>query len=101
MGAWIETKSEKTAKPPDVTSHPVWVRGLKQLSEDGHLLVAVSHPVWVRGLKHIAQGLYMPLYWSHPVWVRGLKHQPKETDDELNQVAPCMGAWIETTSMYL
>ena len=33
---------------------------------------------------------------SHPVWVRGLKPISDELKEEINRVAPCMGAWIET-----
>ena len=35
---------------------------------------------------------------SHPAWVRGLK--PKEMRQKITKgyVAPCVGAWIETTN---
>ena len=33
---------------------------------------------------------------SHPTWVRGLKHVPHIIGDNLCQVAPYVGAWIET-----
>ena len=33
---------------------------------------------------------------SHPVWVRGLKRM-RGIVIRVTQVAPCMGAWIETT----
>ena len=35
-------------------SHPVWVRGLKQILHHQFLLNSLSHPVWVRGLKPYA-----------------------------------------------
>ena len=35
---------------------------------------------------------------SHPVWVRGLKHLHFLCLLSVKLVAPCMGAWIETTS---
>ena len=33
---------------------------------------------------------------SHPVWVRGLKQKQGFKVDAEIEVAPCMGAWIET-----
>ena len=35
---------------------------------------------------------------SHPTWVRGLKHEPRQDQGSghRHQVAPYMGAWIET-----
>ena len=33
---------------------------------------------------------------SHPMWVRGLKLAPPAVVEELKQVAPYVGAWIET-----
>ena len=95
VGAWIETVVGYDA-PCLRTSHPVWVRGLKQ--EWRHsvgaalrvaprvgawietnpcitmLLVGIeSHPVWVRGLKPYPHCLDRRPHRSHPVWVRGLK----------------------------
>ena len=32
----------------------MWVRGLKQIVEDGDVEKWTSHPMWVRGLKHKA-----------------------------------------------
>ena len=55
-------------------SHPVWVRGLKQVQSLEYGMAHVSHPVWVRGLK-----LYVP----HTYWLS-------------SNVAPRVGAWIET-----
>ena len=34
---------------------------------------------------------------SHPVWVRGLKLAYVNEQFNLSVVAPCMGAWIETS----
>ena len=36
------------------------------------------------------------LMMSHPVWVRGLKRQLVDRKSRGHQVAPCVGAWIET-----
>ena len=33
---------------------------------------------------------------SHPTWVRGLKLAMKEKIDVIDEVAPYVGAWIET-----
>ena len=33
---------------------------------------------------------------SHPVWVRGLKQQGELTKAQAENVAPRVGAWIET-----
>ena len=57
----------------------------------------LSHPVWVRGLKHMNL-ICLQIYRikSHPVWVRGLK-QGKDMKLTIKQeVAPRVGAWIET-----
>ena len=56
----------------------------------------MSHPVWVRGLKLLLlthESLHIK---SHPVWVRGLKHAVIFNRVRLGQVAPRVGAWIET-----
>ena len=56
----------------------------------------MSHPVWVRGLKRI-RWLSLELFWeSHPVWVRGLKPAKRAKDSQVPEVAPRVGAWIET-----
>ena len=36
---------------------------------------------------------------SHPVWVRGLKHTGEFDTNENHEVAPRVGAWIETLSV--
>ena len=33
---------------------------------------------------------------SHPVWVRGLKPAKRAKDSQVPEVAPRVGAWIET-----
>ena len=74
VGAWIETRTSKSNLPPPCTSHPVWVRGLKQRSSTRKSSCIKSHPVWVRGLKQKLLLRITGLAMSHPVWVRGLKH---------------------------
>ena len=77
VGAWIETLSKSIAKVTLSSSHPVWVRGLKQSGDVVIRQFARSHPVWVRGLKQRGSSeaiAYTPPR-SHPVWVRGLKQR--------------------------
>ena len=54
----------------------MWVRGLKQKVVERSLKSSMSHPMWVRGLKHI--NIYLNVI-------------------KVN-VAPYVGAWIETSS---
>ena len=56
----------------------------------------MSHPEWVRGLKlELCLAVLMAMR-SHPEWVRGLKHASLLPEVNLSQVAPRVGAWIET-----
>ena len=79
----------------NITSHPVWVRGLKHSDKSSRIKgsgvaprvgawietvqsadlshMYMSHPVWVRGLKPPFDVGDKSRYKSHPVWVRGLK----------------------------
>ena len=53
----------------------------------------------MRGLK---QNNSLPLQCdkeSHPAWVRGLKPKYPEGDISSEEVAPCVGAWIETAGV--
>ena len=50
VGAWIETMIV-TGISPELSSHPVWVRGLKPAYISEPIDDDASHPVWVRGLK--------------------------------------------------
>ena len=95
MGAWIETKILGIASYLN-GSHPVWVRGLKLLYIIVEFLLHKSHPVWVRGLKHIVVNILNHLILSHPVWVRGLKPSGSFFYAPVVDVAPRVGAWIET-----
>ena len=58
--------------------------------------VSKSHPVWVRGLKLIRGIQHIDLVLSHPVWVRGLKLLSLSSAKGSENVAPRVGAWIET-----
>ncbi len=55
-----------------------------------------SHPTWVRGLKLGATVDEIIDVMSHPTWVRGLKQDLKAKVSQMEQVAPYVGAWIET-----
>ena len=55
-----------------------------------------SHPSWVRGLKLFVHNLLKTLSKSHPSWVRGLKHPLCLQFIRVFNVAPLVGAWIET-----
>ena len=50
VGAWIETEQLQQATTR-LTSHPMWVRGLKLCIVHIHIMCKLSHPMWVRGLK--------------------------------------------------
>ena len=77
-------------------SHPAWVRGLKLLRFIGNILSLLSHPAWVRGLKRDQQEKRKIFRKSHPAWVRGLKPVKGGAVFLHDEVAPCVGAWIET-----
>ena len=78
VGAWIETLTSLAISDGGKTSHPTWVRGLKQSFPRLIFVKVGSHPTWVRGLKlnHAKAGEATSK--SHPTWVRGLKldYQP-------------------------
>ena len=93
---WVRgLKQNYIARTADtLSSHPMWVRGLKHVLTKFLAVVVVapyvgawietvlnlykkplnmSHPMWVRGLKRrIWQGMKIKSV-SHPMWVRGLK----------------------------
>ena len=72
VGAWIETKVHHILfliyqVAPRVGAWIETDNAAKSLS------IISSHPVWVRGLKPKGTLIYDGNFWSHPVWVRGLK----------------------------
>ena len=73
MGVWIETTTVSALMPLRVTSHPVWVCGLKLETGVQNIGVFLSHPVWVCGLKQKKLDESAEKNASHPVWVCGLK----------------------------
>ena len=81
-----------------VVSHPMWVRGLKLRYACYKLGIKLSHPMWVRGLKlNDKIPSYIARDTSHPMWVRGLKLRQRVNNLKFVNVAPHVGAWIETT----
>ena len=56
----------------------------------------MSHPMWVRGLKPLRRASVRHPSPSHPMWVRGLKRNNELVHEKTLQVAPYVGAWIET-----
>ena len=138
MGVWIETIPEcwNTSKAEVTPCMGVWIETVHGLSIDRLL---TSHPVWVCGLKQIrwyarcvpwtvtpCMGVWIETFsWlgeattrkSHPVWVCGLKPWRQILADcrechtlygcvdwniqltgrsNYSKVTPCMGVWIET-----
>ena len=52
--------------------------------------------MWVRGLKLCPVAQTWGAFKSHPVWVRGLKPHSPLPGVGMADVAPRVGAWIET-----
>ena len=104
MGAWIETINQ-LERTPELTSHPIWVRGLKQVNlidNNRTQVVAPYMGAWIEtcppSLRGIPYGVapYMGAWietytdaatfkaamQSHPIWVRGLKHGDKDSNNK-------------------
>ena len=82
-------------------SHPVWVRGLKQLTkkvfpQSRFPSVAPRVGAWI---ETDTPGQLRGFTESHPVWVRGLKRE-LGADCLGGLVAPRVGAWIETSDKH-
>ena len=94
MGVWIETKKLE-ADLLQAKSHPVWVCGLKQLSEK--LILSVGRHTlygcvdWNRQWQGYDASLCSHTLYGCVDWNRrgGSHHAPR-------LVTPCMGVWIET-----
>ena len=118
MGAWIETVNTAViVRPYSVASYVgAWIEtGFRLFDYSNH---GSSHPMWVRGLKQNLKAQYQTAFtvasyvgaWietvlsinpevnskSHPMWVRGLKHKQIVFAYQHYQVASYVGAWIET-----
>ena len=57
--------------------------------------------MWVRGLKHRQRCKLAAGNKSHPMWVRGLKRKLEQRFYRKEDVAPYVGAWIETMHLTL
>ena len=81
-------------------SHPSWVRGLKLSMVVIGLSLMLSHPSWVRGLKQLMMQLSILSVSRTP---RGCVDWNKIKTEALEQldVAPLVGAWIETVRLSL
>ena len=96
VGAWIETFS--TAQQKRIKRVAPYVGAWIETKEDGLQAASPqSHPTWVRGLKPYNKGEYRYRSLSHPTWVRGLKLEQVEKINLDENVAPYVGAWIETS----
>ena len=99
VGAWIETLTTSEGRRYENVSPPAWGRGLKRFRHgvvDKHL---VSPPAWGRGLKRVEEcGDEVRSLASPPAWGRGLKLGVDERAEGALDVAPRVGAWIETIS---
>ena len=56
----------------------------------------MSLPMWERGLKPTIKKTTMKKFMSLPMWERGLKRPLTTYLSPLYNVAPHVGAWIET-----
>ena len=74
VGAWIETAHEIARCYNEIVSLPTWERGLKLFCL---YLICIFH-------------------LSLPTWERGLKQRCKDGCKQIYEVAPYVGAWIET-----
>jgi transposase-like protein len=78
-------------------SPPAWGRGLKPLRASIRASRTGSPPAWGRGLKPAVEDMIGRASESPPAWGRGLKRSPPRRSSTAPTVAPCVGAWIETT----
>ena len=96
VGAWIETAALRIAQYA-ILSHPVWVRGLKRSISNMFFRASQSHPVWVRGLKPTVKDVNIHFPNVAPRVGAWIETVPIDYDKLLSGVAPRVGAWIETT----
>ena len=57
------------------TSHPTWVRGLKQKVKENDPIALLVAPYMGAWIETIVVNQYSGDQSSHPTWVRGLKQQ--------------------------
>jgi len=58
----------------------------------------MSRPAWARGLKLPLKYSCLTVEGSRPAWARGLKRSEYPRPVHGKEVAPRVGAWIETHS---
>ena len=83
----------------DIESHPAWVCGLKQQNSYGKTTNMKSHPAWVCGLKQYIQNYLTKIGYVTPcvgVWIETTTMRTYFAQVE---VTPCVGVWIETSSI--
>ena len=95
MGAWIETFLSTVQLAP-TKSHPTWVRGLKRVVVNFDEGEAVSHPTWVRGLKLACDRFALPQPEVAPYVGAWIETGTGMSYKGYTPVAPYVGAWIET-----
>ena len=74
----------------------MWERGLKQKVVVVSVTCSLSLPMWERGLKQASLSHSARPKESLPMWERGLKPGDKSSRHHVADVAPHVGAWIET-----
>ena len=81
-----------------MSSHPTWVRGLKQVKKSNVKRHRQSHPTWVRGLKPCIANCHLARIVAPYVgaWIETQYHYQKKL---AKLVAPYVGAWIETYTL--
>ncbi len=82
-------------------SRPAWARGLKRCVFSAAIWIPSSRPAWARGLKHSRWSTTASDTASRPAWARGLKPGKDAKPEEVAEVAPRVGAWIETLPVIL
>ena len=97
MGAWIETPSSVTVTAALCVAPHVgaWIETIGSMQSNDCIK---SRPTWARGLKLRVNRQVVTVNRSRPTWARGLKHYG-DISQELLDVAPHVGAWIETFTL--
>ena len=73
MGAWIETHALTSLSPNQLSSHPIWVRGLKLMSYNMDNYAQGVAPYMGAWIETKQRKTTVQITSSHPIWVRGLK----------------------------
>ena len=94
-GAWIETEALRSQNEAVHVAPPAgaWIE--TAVADRGDRDDA-SRPLRARGSKRENASRYPRCSTSRPLWARGSKPQILPVIEYMNQVAPPVGAWIET-----